>query len=69
MQWHDLYLGDDPHPRRYARREDALQAAVQFGRLSTEGLAVLAALGVVEPPEAPLRVRLSRTAVDKDVVF
>lgn len=63
--WHDLYLGDDPHPRRYVRREDALQAAMQLGRLDMDTLGLLAALGEVQPPEAPLRVRLRRLPQDE----
>jgi hypothetical protein len=58
--WLDLYVQNDPHPRRFGALDLLRGYLKQIERLSDEAVAELTQTGVVAPPLARRLYRLER---------
>lgn len=58
QQWYDLYISGDSHPKRFARRIDAVLYVRRVERLNEEAITLLADWGMVGPPQARRAVYL-----------
>ncbi len=58
LEWLDLYVEGDPHPRRFDRHDSVRAYLMKVERLGEEGIQVLLAEGEVAPPMTRRRYRL-----------
>ncbi len=58
MNWLDLFVEGDPHPRRFDRPESVRAYLVKVERLGEEGIMALLENGEVAPPVTRRRYHL-----------
>ncbi|AWN22368.1 hypothetical protein DKM44_03220 [Deinococcus irradiatisoli] len=58
VQWLDLYVEGDPHPRRFDRADSVRGYLSKVERLGEEGIQTLLERGEVAPPTTRRRYRL-----------
>ena len=59
MNWLDLFIEGDPHPRRFDRPESVRAYLVKVERLGEEGIMALLENGEVAPPVTRRRYHLT----------
>ena len=60
MDWLDLYVEGDPHPRRFDRPEALRQYLTKVERMGEEGIGALIEWGEVAPPMTRRRYKVTR---------